>query len=118
MIFVDRPEHPDRPDNSEFGLTKQGKKAIRIFLIVLLAFCIIVFSWLAIIVHNDHKGVITQEIWQDYLYTSLKYNGETLFVDYDEIKLNTNMDSIKCVRYNYCIQLLEKTKQLDNFKCE
>ncbi len=113
----------DRPEfqltyTNEGGLTKEGKKAMKIVMIVIFAIMVIMFSILGITHHKDQQGIITQEIWQDHLYTSLKYKGETLFVDYDEIELDTNMDSIKCVRYNYCIQLLEKTRELDKFKCK
>jgi PBP1b-binding outer membrane lipoprotein LpoB len=64
---------------------------------------------------NTGTGV-KQEYMDDYLVTIAKYKHETVWQEFDKIKLNTN-DSIKCIRYKEGEEWVKKFQTIDGSNC-
>ena len=64
----------------------------------------------------DKKTGVQQSYWEENIVTEIYYKGERIDYHYDEVRHKTN-DSIKCIRYNEGLLLIEKWKKIDNINC-
>ncbi len=63
-----------------------------------------------------NKTGIEQYHWKADIVTEIYYNGERIDCHFDEVGHKTN-DSIKCIRYEEGLNLIEKWRRIEKINC-